>query len=608
VLGDRRAAGRADVRSLMELDLETWARELAKAALRRGRPRSSLKPPLWGLRTCHRLLLIAYDPREWWEHTVWDPRVDPRIPIRSLEPPGRPTANFGLVSVPWLRLAAQWHGKVGMETGALRFGSVRDRITALTHLARFLEARGVDHPALADRPQDLRLLALDFLSYLRTLRSQTGHNRGQPLSDSHVTHVMGNVEQFYAWMADHHHEAADRLADHRWRLLGDEHARLWRVGEKPTKPTAPREERYLDDTAMSRVMAQVHRLGDPADEGGMGDEQAMRILMLLALTGRRVSELLLLEFEPLLPIEGLVSTDDDDGAIAKLRYGQTKIDGAPDTILVDADVVAVIHAQQEWALARFRERSSDREAKPRHLFLAATRNRHGERPYPAGSLSKKLRRFSELIAVTDSQGRPVTLSQTHRFRHTKATTLINAGVPLHVVQRYLGHLSPSMTMHYARTLQATHEREFLRFKKVTADGRDLELDPRDLYELIELDQRTDRILPNGVCLLPPRQVCDRGNACLTCDKFATDASHLADHERQLGRLVDLIDDRGRAFQRKTGREMSEDNVWLEQRRREQRALERIIGALDRAELRDTEANVRGAGVDARLADDTAMGG
>jgi hypothetical protein len=73
--------------------------------------------------------------------------------------------------------------------------------------------------------------------------------------------------------------------------------------------------------------------------------------------------------------------------------------------------------------------------------------------------------------------------RTHRFGHTRATSLLNAGVPLHVVQRYFGHLSPRMTMHYAQTLAATHEREFLRFHKITADARPLAVDPRDLYDL-----------------------------------------------------------------------------------------------------------------------------
>jgi len=148
------------------------------------------------------------------------------------------------------------------------------------------------------------------------------------------------------------------------------------------------------------------------------------------------------------------------------------------------------------------------------------------------------------------------LSNVHRFRHTRATSLINAGVPVHVVQRYLGHLSSEMTMRYAHTLRETHEREFLRYKKITAEGSDLELDPRDLFALIELGKRTDRVLPNGLCMLPPRQTCDRGNACLTCDKFTTDASYLPEHGTQLGKLSELIAQRQEAFRARTGEDMA----------------------------------------------------
>ena len=42
-----------------------------------------------------------------------------------------------------------------------------------------------------------------------------------------------------------------------------------------------------------------------------------------------------------------------------------------------------------------------------------------------------------------------------------------------------------------QTLQSTAEAEFLRYRKITADGRDLEIDPHDLYDMLELDRRTD---------------------------------------------------------------------------------------------------------------------
>jgi hypothetical protein len=173
-------------------------------------------------------------------------------------------------------------------------------------------------------------------------------------------------------------------------------------------------------------------------------------------------------------------------------------------------------------------------------------------------------------------------------------------VPLHVVQRYLGHLSPEMTMIYAKTLASTHEAEFLRYRKLTADARELGTDPRDLYDMLQLDKRTDRVLPNGWCLLPPRQSCGKGNACLTCDKFATDATFLPELTAQLSRTQQLIGERREAFRARTGQELGDDNVWLAGRRQEQDALGRIIVKLEQARLADgTVRALRGAGVSAR---------
>ena len=170
-----------------------------------------------------------------------------------------------------------------------------------------------------------------------------------------------------------------------------------------------------------------------------------------------------------------------------------------------------------------------------------------------------------------------------------------------------------MTMHYAQTLAETHEAEFLRYRKLTADARELEIGADDLYDMLQLDQRTDRILPNGWCLLPPRQYCDRGNACLTCDKFTTDASFLPELRQQKDKTLHLIGQRQEAFRARTGTAMSEDNIWLQGRRREAASLEAIITTLQHqpdAESPEPAAGrgapapqqkVRGAGVTARTA-------
>jgi hypothetical protein len=227
-------------------------------------------------------------------------------------------------------------------------------------------------------------------------------------------------------------------------------------------------------------------------------------------------------------------------------------------------------------------------------------NRNADRPYPVTKLRTALTKLADRLAVRDSTGRLVDFQRTHRFRHTKGTSLLNAGVPLHVVQRYLGHVSPTMTMVYAQTLATTHEREFLRYRKLTADARELDVDPRDVYDMLQLDKRTDRILPNGWCLLPPRQVCGKGNACLTCDKFVTDATHLPELRRQQTSTEHLIEQRRETFRARTGHDLDPDNVWLAGRRQEHDSLTRIIVALEHASPGNGGPHaVRAAGTTAR---------
>lgn len=592
--------------SLLDLPPRDWQRHLARAVQRRTGSlpsATSATTTRRGLLRCYQLLWAQYDLRPWWQHEIWDPVSDPRIPRRPHEPLGGQAAHFHRIRTGWLRLGVQWYCKVSLETGALTWSTARHRLDRLTVFDAFAAARSIRDPWLADEPAQVRVLMLDFLGHIRSLRVvRKGPTLGQPWSADHVRTALDSVEQFYAFMHDNQDTAAAALAEPGWLRLGPQHARFYRHGEKP-RSRGPRGEHVIDDEAFSKIMAGTGVLGAPADEDGIGDEQAMRILMLLARTGRRVSELLLLDRDPLLPLSlPRPEPDGEPGAFtARFRYQQTKIDGAPDTILIDAEIVAIIKAQQEWA-DRFLDKHISPGASPKYLFLAVRKNRNGQRPYPAETLRGVLRELVSRLDIRDSAGHLVDFQRTHRFRHTKATSLINAGVPLHVVQRYLGHLTPAMTMVYAQTLASTHEAEFLRFRKLTADARPVQADPRDLYDMLQLDSRTDRILPNGWCLLPPRQSCDRGNACLTCGKYATDATFLPELRVQKERTLALIETRQAAFTARTGAPMAAANVWLEGRQREAGALDAIITALEAEPETAADISsraVRGAGTAAR---------
>jgi integrase len=592
--------------SLTGLPMQDWEQQFALAVQRRnGRlPAVSTRKTFHQyLFSSYRLLTGAYDPRPWWRREVWDPTIEPRIPLRPHEPVGRHAAHFERIGALWLRGGLQWHCKLGLETSSLTWTTVLQRVNGLVVFDDFLHQRHVTAAPLSDSPQQVRALMLDFLGHVRQLRVNTPRpTQGQLLSSSRVRSVLGHVEQFYAFMHENQDAAATALGDPEWLRLGPEHAVFFRAHGRPKiKSGKARGLDIIEDEALTRIMAGIGVLGAAVDEGGLGDEQAMRILMLIALTGRRMNEICMLDRDPLLALNTPKPSGDRDDRpfIARLRYQQTKIDGSPDTILVDAEVVALIQAQQDWANRYFTERGALGRT-PRYLFLASRMNRNGDRPYSAGRLREVLSELVTRLDIRDSSGRLVDFQRTHRFRHTKGTTLLNAGVPLHVVQRYLGHVSPTMTMHYAQTLAATHEAEFLRYRKLSADARELDIDPRDLYDMLELDKRTDRILPNGWCLLPPRQICTKGNACLSCDKFATDATFLPELKTQLARTDQLIDQRRQAFEARTGQPMGEDNIWLAGRRHEQNALGRVIVKLDATRLADgTTQAVRGAGVSAR---------
>jgi integrase len=596
--------------SLLDLSVTDWCQQFGHAAHRRsGRlPAATTIVNLRHLLTrMMRLLVLSCDTGPWWRHERWNPVEDPRIPLRDHEPMGRYAVRFDTISARWLRTGLQWHCKVGLETGALRWSSVHRRVVAVKEFDAFLRDRGIDRPCLTDHPAGVRALMLEFLGQLRSRQSVGRRSIGKRLSPGSVQRQASDVEQFYLFMAENADAAAVALAEPGWRDLGPQHAGFYRRGELPGKQPSRHEGQVIDDDAMSKTMAGLSLLAAPVAEGGFGDEQAMRITMLVALLGRRVSEICMLDSDPIEPLLPTAPQQCEESGtdrrtqapVAKLRYQQTKIDGAPNTVLIHTEVVAIIREQQRWAERYFAQHGAPGKA-AKYLFLATQMNRNGDRPYSDKTLRALLTSLASRLDVRDSTGALIDFNRTHRFRHTVATSLLNSGVPIHVLQRYLGHLTPTMSMTYAQTLQSTAEAEFLRYRKVTADARDLDLDPRDVYDMLELDRRTDRILPNGWCLLPPRQVCVKGNACLTCEKFATDGSFLPELRAQQDRTATLIDQRRAAFLARTGQQMGEDNVWLAGRRQEHDALGRIILTLERTRYADDDTPaVRGAGVSAR---------
>ncbi|WP_223987877.1 tyrosine-type recombinase/integrase [Arthrobacter sp. NicSoilB8] len=586
-------------KSVMDYTPAEWRTELSTTWVRRTQqlPNSNtLRTILAPLDRISKLLWFAYDTRPWWQREIWDLTMDPRIPRRPQEMLAQVAIHWHRLQPEWLRRGTMFYVKTQIEGGDLSWSSAHGRYDWLLPFGDFVVSRDLPGPQLTPDPERLRPLMLEFLADVRQAKSRTGKNKGKPRSVGSIASITAAVRGLYAFMNDFGPEAAVAVGDERWAGIGNEYLRFWRLGDIPRNTQKHRyDERHLiSDANMAALAAHAHLLSSPRSSSGLEDEQAMRILLLMMKTGRRINEICMLDLDPIIAVEGPTPEGEQ---IAKLRYQQTKIDDAPNTILIDQEAIAIVAEQRRWLTEHFAE-----DITPKYLFVRAQSNLQGVHPYQAGQFRNQLRRLVALAGLTEPDGTALDLGKTHRFRHTKATSLINGGVPLHVVQRYMGHLSPEMTMHYAQTLDATAKAEFLRVRKITASGSQPGMATDDLYELMALDSRTDRVLPNGWCTLPPAKTCDKGNACLTCNLFVTDERFLGVHEGEIVALDQLIDRRQAAHQEHTGQPMSENHVWLTLRRREQRALKTIVDSLKKQPDGAPEP-LRGAGAQSRIAAD-----
>jgi hypothetical protein len=557
----------------------------------------------------HLHVAVRCTGRPWWDHDIWDLYADPRIPQREHEPQHDQVVRLDGIEPAWLREGVRFWLRTALTAELLRWSSLKSRARDMSrHLGPFLAERLITDPVLnADRAA-VRLLFTEFSEYLKSPAAQSISCR--PLSSTAVAGIQSRIQTFYTFMVDHAEEAAVATGEPRWAALTDTHTRLWGAAFRSRRANTPTELTWYSTAELQQMLCYLDVLA--AGKGipvvithpdstisvvaGLGDPQASRIWLLQALTGRRASEILMIDADPLEAIPGQDRSpsagDDPDGFVAKLRYQQTKVDGVCPTILVEQAIVNVVREQQDWVRRHYPQLT------PKYLFLGVRFQHQGQRPRSYDSYSNVLGRLDTIHGLTDSAGRPLRFSQTHRLRHTRATELLNDGVPIHVVQRYLGHASPEMTLRYAATLQATAEAEFLKHKKIGAHGTDIAISPSDIYDMTQLAQRTDRVLPNGVCLLPPVTTCDKGNACLSCGHFATDATHLDELIDQRTKTLTLIDVRREQFQARTGRELTDDNVWVHQRRREIASLDAIIGRLQDPGTADV-AGVGGAGTAGR---------
>jgi integrase len=216
--------------------------------------------------------------------------------------------------------------------------------------------------------------------------------------------------------------------------------------------------RYIPEEVMQQLNQHLEALPGPV----------MRMVIVIQETGLRVGELLELT------INCLKFNPKGEPFIQYMNWKMSKEDAKP----ISFELSQVIQEQQRYIIQHLTHNFQ-------YLFCARTGRRQSQNnfePKPEVMTDQVFIRFLKQLAqefdIKDKSGKPWNF-QTHQFRHTVGTRMINAGVPQHIIQRYLGHETPTMTMAYAHIFDDTLRREIEKYHEsrvVNFQGETVELE------------------------------------------------------------------------------------------------------------------------------------
>ncbi|PMB24336.1 recombinase XerD [Fischerella thermalis CCMEE 5198] len=269
--------------------------------------------------------------------------------------------------------------------------------------------------------------------------------------------------------------------------------------------------RYIPEEVMKQLNQHLDALPEPV----------MRMTLVVQECGLRIGELCQLT------LDCLKHDGKGQWRIQFMRW-KTKTE---DSIPISKELAKVIQEQQHYIQENF-------SSNFKYLFCGrrATSEFIPEPKVITGnSFIKHLKKIAEDYEIKDKSGK-IWDFQTHQFRHTVGTRMINAGVPQHIVQRYLGHESPAMTQVYAhihdktlrKEIEKYHESRVVNFQGETAEIDETILSSNDDLEWFKKNVQA-RALEHGYCARPKvLGDCDIPgfDGCYNCPHWRTNKNFL----------------------------------------------------------------------------------
>ncbi|MGE4282840.1 MAG: tyrosine-type recombinase/integrase [Clostridia bacterium] len=244
-------------------------------------------------------------------------------------------------------------------------------------------------------------------------------------------------------------------------------------------------------------------------------------------------------------------------------------------IPITDDVAAIVEAVVEST----REKSTY-ENNPYNLLFVRFEGKRMGKPPTRDVISKALNRLAFEKNICDNQGNVFKFGN-HAFRHTKGVELINNGMNILHVQKWMAHASPEMTLRYAKILDTTMRKSWEEVAKkglfrISESGKPIRIDISDIEneDIIEWEyirHNLDAVrMPLGYCMKPKKQECHTQlNPCLTCRNLCTTTDFIPQYELEIQETKAVIE-RGKSQNR---------NVWIEKNQALLERYESILSVL-----------------------------
>lgn len=440
---------------------------------------------IYQFKSIYKFIFDYYDTRNEWDKEIWDLSKLGFDTVNTVR-----FLNFTELKDTWIYEPSQKFIKYKLPLTTPITGS--HKLRAIKEFHSFLS---LDYPNISPSEID-REVILNYLAHLKTLNYSQSHHHRQ----------IASLREFF--------EICFR---EKWinitgnQIIYNDDLPKYKRNYKP---------RYIPEEVIKQIIENLPNIGNLVYG---------RMFLILIECGMRIGELCKISFDCL---------QQDTRGDYFLKYYQSKFK-KHNTIPISLDTVKIIQEQQSYL------EQSNCSNSP--FLFPSSKIKTQYKAIGASPFCDALKKLIHDHDIKDINGKLWNFTS-HQCRHTVGTRMINNDVPQHIVQRFLGHESPTMTQVYAHVHNKTLKKEIAKYhdtRVVNITGEVVESTTPELDNNLDLHLLKKKVLaqslPNGSCARPiVLGECPHANACLTCGDFRTTLEFLDQHKAQLEETEKLV--------------------------------------------------------------------